>query len=322
MVIDCHNHIGVELGAYLQGGFPYGQHLQDMVVTGRAHGVDRWIVFPMVTNLALNLDSVRHGGCETGGALECVPYRWENRRMMAEIHELFPEEGRQVLPFAMFDPERETGAQASALRQLWSEHRFYGLKTQPTIIQSPIAALRRQGQIFLDLAREWDIPLLIHSSVLPSDIWSQARDIIDIAAANPDVRFNVAHSARFDRECLDRIAALDNCWFDCSAHGIHCDLAVQDSPVVAPEERRFASDYSRPAQVLRDLAESYPQKLLWGSDSPYQSYVGVHDGHRLALLSTYEKEAEYFFQLPEGMRKLAGYENTLNWLGVSVDSLP
>jgi predicted TIM-barrel fold metal-dependent hydrolase len=321
MVIDCHNHIGVELSQYLQGGFPYGQHLQDLVTTGRAHGVDRWIVFPMVTHLALNLNAVRDGECETNGAMESVPYRWENRRMMAEIHDLFPAEGQQVLPFAMFDPSRETGAQASALRQLWSEHRYYGLKTQPTIIQSPITALHQQGRVFLELAEEWNIPLLIHSSVLPSDIWSQAQDIIDIAEANPKVRFCVAHSARFDRECLDRIAALENCWFDCSAHGIHCQLAVQDSPVVAPKARRFASDYRWPAQVLRDLAESYPRKLLWGSDSPYQSYVATHEGRRLALLSTYEQEAGYFFQLPPGLQNLVGYANTLAWLGVSGDSL-
>jgi predicted TIM-barrel fold metal-dependent hydrolase len=292
-----------------------------MVVRGRAAGVDRWITFPMVTNLSLNIEKMRSEQYVTEGALEPVPYAWENRHLVEEIHELFPEEGASVIPVAMFDPGRNTPGQTKALEELHARYRFYALKTQPTIIQSPIKQLNDVGGVFLELAEKWNIPLIIHSSVLPADIWSQAHDIIDIAEANPDVRFCVAHSCRFDVECLDRIAALDNCWFDCSAHGIHCDLAVQDSPVVAPVEKRFKSNYADPAEVLRDLAAAYPNKLMWGSDSPYQSFVANAQGERLALLSTYEKEVEYFRGLPPEAQQLAGCDNTLNWLGIKADEL-
>jgi hypothetical protein len=36
VLIDCHNHIGVDLLFYLRGEFPYAQHLSAMVAEGRA----------------------------------------------------------------------------------------------------------------------------------------------------------------------------------------------------------------------------------------------------------------------------------------------
>lgn len=320
MYIDCHTHVGIELGQYLNNGFPYGQHLPDLVHEGQGCGIDRFMVFPMVTNLTFNLAELRQERVVIEDGLETVPYAWENRRLMFEIYELFPEEGKSALPLAMFDPSRNTAEQGKALRALKADFKFVGLKTQPTMLQSPITALHEQGRIFLELAEEWDLPMLIHSSVLPSDIWSQASDIIDIAEKFPNVRFCVAHSCRFDKPSLDRIAALPNAWFDCSAHGIHCELALQDSPVVAPVGRRFDSDYSRPEVVLAHFAEAYPDKLMWGSDAPYYSFAArMPGGDRIGLISTFKLEADYFHALPEEARHKAGYANTLAFLGV--DSL-
>ena len=315
MLIDCHTHIGAELAAYLRGEFPYGQQFEDLLRDGAASGITRWVVFPMVTNLSLNLAALRTGVVTPVDAMDAVPYEFENRRMMEEINGLFAKLSKQALPFAMFDPGRNVAGQEKALRQLRRDYRIFGLKTQPTIIQSRITALSEHGKVFLDLAREWDLPLLIHSSVLPSDEWSQAHDIIDIAAANPDVRFIVAHSARFDVECLDRIQQLPNCWYDCSAHGIHCVLAVQNHPAVAPPERRFASDFTRPAVVLQDMADAYPHKLIWGSDAPYYSFSAPINGGATNLMSSYALEVQYFHTLSEAHQLRVGWENTLAWLG-------
>src|SRR5882762_2198171 len=45
MLIDCHNHLGVDLYFYCNGHSPYCQDLPAMVTEGRHCGVDRWIVF-------------------------------------------------------------------------------------------------------------------------------------------------------------------------------------------------------------------------------------------------------------------------------------
>ncbi len=291
MIIDCHNHVGADLLFYLHGDFPYAQHLVAMHDEGRSLGVGRWIVFPFVAHGALDIRAFLNNEIrDQHDRLFDVPYAFENRRLMREIYDLFPEEGKRMLPFAMVDPMRNTKAQAAELRKLRADYRFYGIKLQTTILQADIKHLNDAGKVFLELAAEWDLPFLIHSSVNESDIWAQARDILDIAEANPHLRFCLAHSCRYDKECLDRVQSLPNTWFDCSAHCIHCEGVLREMPYVAPKHRRFDADYTDPAKVIASLAAAYPHKFMWGSDSPFYSYAAEINGEVVRLISTYGKE--------------------------------
>jgi predicted TIM-barrel fold metal-dependent hydrolase len=320
MIIDCHNHVGADLMFYLRGDFPYAQHLVTMTSEGRALGVDRWIVFPFVINLSFNIEALRRGEIVYGG-LEKVPYAFENRRLMHEVYELFPEEGKACLPFAMLDPMREQAGQIKALRELRRDFRFYGLKLQTTMTQAFIKSLAEAGRGFVELAAEWDIPFLIHSSVGPDDPWAQAIDILDVAEKFPHVRFCLAHSCRYDQECLNRVNALPNTWFDCSAHCIHCDGALADMPYIAERKRRFDSDFTDPARVIADLAAAYPEKFMWGSDSPYYSYVAMLGSKRLALISTYEREMKALKAQPAEVIDRIANRNTRAWLKLKDESI-
>ncbi|MBP9913976.1 MAG: amidohydrolase family protein, partial [Opitutaceae bacterium] len=297
MLIDCHNHLGVDLFFYLNGYHPYAQDLPQLVTEGRHCGIDRWVVFPMVTNLTFDVPAMRaakfvYGGCET------VPYAFENERMLREVYELYPDLGKLTLPFAILDPLREPAAQLKKLRELHAQFPFYGLKIQATVIQSDVNALLTVGRGFLDFAAEFDLPFLIHSSVAPADVWSQAKDILKVAEATPGVRFCLAHSCRFDRECLDRVAQLPNTWFDCSAHRIHCESVTLGLPNIAPKPRRFDADYRDPTAVMQALAAAYPTKFIWGSDTPFQSYVDKD----YSLRSTYAEEVACLNALPDQLR--------------------
>jgi predicted TIM-barrel fold metal-dependent hydrolase len=322
MLIDCHNHIGADLLFYLHGDFPYAQQLVQMQQEGGALGISHWVVFPFVSYAAMDVTKFRTGGVGFGsGGLETVPYAFENRRLLEECHRLFPEEGRKTLPFVMVDPLRRTDEQAAELVKLRAEHRFHGIKLQTTILQTDIKHLAREGRVFLDLAREWDVPFLIHSSVAESDVWAQAHDILDIAEANPDIRFCAAHSCRYDKECLDRVNALPNAWFDNSAHCIHCVGAVDDLPYIAPRSRRFDSDYSDPARVIADLAAAYPDKFMWGSDSPFYSYAAEINGQVVKLISTYEREVTALKAGGAEMVKRIASTNTLKYLKLKDESI-
>ena len=299
---------------YLHGDFPYAQQLVDMTRVGGSLGITHWIVFPFVSYAAMDVTRFRSGEVGFGNGLETVPYAFENRRMLEECYQLFPEEGRKTLPFVMVDPMRNTDAQAAELVKLRAEYRIHGIKIQSTIIQADIKRLAHEGQVFIDLAREWDVPFLIHSSVAKDDLWAQAHDILDLAEANPDIRFCAAHSCRFDKECLDRVQALPNAWFDNSAHCIHCVGAVGDLPYIAPKSRRFDSDYSDPARVIADLAAAYPDKFMWGSDSPFYSYAAAISGEVVKLISTYEREVIALRAAGEPVVRRIAATNTLNYL--------
>lgn len=323
MLIDCHNHIGADLLFYLHGDFPYAQQLVQMQQEGGRLGVTHWIVFPFVSYAAMDVTGFRGGEARFGGGtrLEKVPYAFENRRLLEECQRLFPEEGRRTLPFVMVDPMRDTDAQAAELVKLRGEFRFNGIKIQSTIIQSDIRRLAHEGRVFLDLAREWDVPFLIHSSVADSDLWAQARDILDIAEANPGIRFCLAHSCRYDRECLDRVNALPNTWFDCSAHCIHCVGAVDDLPYIAPRDRRFDTDYTNPARVIADLAAAYPDKFMWGSDSPFYSYAAEINGQLVKLISTYAAEVAALKASPPAVVERIASTNTRAYLKLKDESV-
>jgi hypothetical protein len=66
--------------------------------------------------------------------------------------------------------------------------------------------------------------------------------------------------------------------------------------------------------VLRDLAEAYPDKLMWGSDSPYYSFVAVIEGRRISLRSDYASEVAALRALPLQLQQQISETNTLNLL--------
>ena len=321
MLIDCHNHIGADLLFYLHGDFPYAQQLVQMQQEGGPLGITHWVVFPFVSYAAMDVTKFRAGDIGFGNGLESIPYAFENRRLLEECYRLFPDEGKKTLPFVMVDPMRNTDAQAAELVKLRAEYRIHGIKIQSTIIQADIKRLAHEGRVFLDLAREWDVPFLIHSSVAESDLWAQAHDILDIAEANPDIRFCAAHSCRFDKECLDRVNALPNAWFDNSAHCIHCVGAVSDMPYIAPKARRFDTDYTDPARVIADLAAAYPDKFMWGSDSPFYSYAAEINHEVVKLISTYEREVAALKASPAEVVKRISATNTLKYLSLAHEDL-
>lgn len=316
MLIDCHNHIGADLYFYLNGYYPYAQDLVALTTEGARHSVDRWVVFPMVAHSWFDINAMRAGKLLPGGP-ERVPYAFENERMLREIYRQFPDLGARTIPFAMLDPMREPAAQVARLRELLREFPFYGLKIQATMTQSRVTALLKggEGRCFIDFAAEHNLPFLIHSSVIKTDPWSQAEDILRVAESAPNIRFCLAHSCRFDRVCLDRIAELPNTWFDCSAHRIHCKAAAAGMGFLAEPERRFATDYSDPKTVLRDLAAAYPKKLIWGSDTPFQSFVADEESSGLiSLRSTYEEEIDCVRSLPDDVQARVGCQNLLDFL--------
>lgn len=308
--IDNHVHLGVEPLFYLKGGSPYCLDLDNLRMQSSGLGLGEWVVFPFPSYFALEMGALRAGRIEISHEGDSIPYRIENRRLLEDLARLPEDTRKQFRPFLMADPRRHAAAQVRDWELLANTHRFHGIKIQATIIQSPITGLLAKGRGMLDFAQERNLPFLIHSSIHPEDNWSQCADILRIVESRPEIRFVLAHSCRFHRPSLDRINQLPNAWFDCSAHIIHCQCAVAGYPTVAEPEHRFPSDYTSPATVLRDLAEAYPHKLIWGSDAPFYSYQDKD----LSLVSSYREEVDVLNAMPQDIQERISHENTIAWL--------
>ncbi|MBN1346644.1 MAG: amidohydrolase family protein [Phycisphaerae bacterium] len=318
-LIDGHTHLGVCLAGYMTEGYPYCQSAGDLHGKLSPLGFDAWVSFPMPTSVLFSAQGYRRNeltpACDASGA----PFEFENRRMMVEVYELLAHLADRFICLAAIDPQRDTAGQVRCLAALASEYPVCGLKVAATSIRSDTIGLLGEGRRLLDWAGENDLPVLMHSAVHPEDPWSRVEDLLRIVEARPEVRFCIAHMARFDRGCLDRIGSLDNCWFDTSALGIHCDLAVADHASVAERRRRFDADYGRPSAVLRSLAEAYPHKVIYGSDCPFESYSIRHrhaDGRleTYSLMSDVGRETGCLRSLPAETIRRVARDNTLRFL--------
>lgn len=317
VIIDAHTHVGISINNYIaSSSYPYALSFEDLVVRMEALGIDSSVIFPFESSYyplfgeANPLDTP---------ARSAFPYEKENRNLFQEIFEVFPEYAERAIPFAMFDPSRETAKQAMALEALHAKYPLCGLKTVTTYIKAFVKDFQRPGNEIRAFALKHKLPITFHCSIIDNDPWANVFDVLDIAAANPELNFALAHSARFTKQALDRANVLANCFVDISAFKIHCDLAVQESPVVAAGKERFVADYSKPEKVLLQLAETYPETITWGSDTPYhyfaQKYIDPN-GKVIdcRLFSKYDREMKILQSLPADLRQQIAYNNIINFL--------
>jgi predicted TIM-barrel fold metal-dependent hydrolase len=288
---DVHTHVGLDAGFFLRGWWPYAATTADLLAQMDAHGIDRAVCFPFTLPTAF--DPYAFG---ERNEVQLLPGRFpfdrENGLLAQEIERLGHSE--RLLQFAMFDPSREVDRQVKAIRPLLG--RIRGLKTQSTVIRSPVRALLDHGRPLMELVEQHNLPVLFHTSV--NDPWAHAADCLAVAQAFPRVRFNLAHSCRFHAPLLRECAATPNVWVDCSAHLAHCWLARQNSPAVAPISDRVVADYERPAKVLETIFAMLGDRYLWGSDNPYMSWCD----DKLKLVFTYAQEMDIVRALPERIR--------------------
>ncbi len=127
MLIDCHNHLGVDLFFYCNGYSPYAQDLPALVTEGRHCGVDRWIVFPMVANLTFDVAEMRQGEIGRRGAREGSL----RLRKRADVARNLPALSRSRLPHAALHyprpaagagrPDHQAARAVQAIPVLWRE---------------------------------------------------------------------------------------------------------------------------------------------------------------------------------------------------------
>ena len=319
-LIDAHAHLGADLALFYNGDYPYAISAEDHGVRMAQSGIEAVLCFPWVYTNYFAMAPFRRGRFRRdprGGS--DFPYAFENERLCREIYEAFPEYAGRLLPFAFFDPARHPREQASGIRKLASRYPLFGLKTATSYLQSPITALLGRGACLLDLAAELDVPVTIHSAVLPGDPWADVFEILKVVKARPDVRFAIAHTCRFDRRALDAAAGLPNGFVDFSAFHIHCALAQQNHPAVAAKPHRFPADYRHHAAAMQRIAEAYPKTMLWGSDTPahlWKSRFRNDKGEEvwMDLPCGPATEVDELRKLPPSLQRRIGHDNTVKFL--------
>lgn len=291
---DVHTHIGLDQGFYLRGWRPYAAWARDLVQHMDAHGIDRAVCFPFTLPSAF--DAVAFAD---KGRIELlpgrVPFDRENDMLIREIDALGV--GERLFPLAMIDPTRCVSEQLANLERLGG--RISGLKLQSSIIESPVLNLLSVGRGFLEFAASRQLPVLLHATIWENAPHARAVDCFTVAEAFPSVRFDLAHSLAFHTGNLRRASQMPNVWVDCAALLAHCELARQNSPIIAASADRLDADYTRPGQVLEAIHAILGDRFMWGSDNPFMSWCD----DQLRLLYSYADEAKVLTALPDRVRE-------------------
>jgi len=178
---DVHTHVGLDLGFYLSGWWPYACTAQELVGYLDRAGLDRAICFPFCLPSAFD----PHAFAASRSLKlfpDRIPFDVEGEALIREIKQLGLAD--RLLPFAMFDPARCVPQQLTRLETLVG--RIGGLKTQTTVLQSPISDLLDSASDFMTFAQRHDLPVLIHTAVHPDDHWAHAAECLDRLLGAPD----------------------------------------------------------------------------------------------------------------------------------------
>jgi predicted TIM-barrel fold metal-dependent hydrolase len=319
-LMDVHSHIGMDPSHLFTNAYPYAMSVEDQALRARLLGIDYTVSFPFLYTRYFALLPFTQGRFEDAHDAGCpFPYKVENERLLTELYDVFPRYAGQLLPFAFFDPGRLQAEQAAWLAELAQRFPLFGLKTATSYLHSYLGELLGAGRPLLDLAAKLDLPVMLHTAVLPGDPWGDVFALLKVVAARPDVRFCLAHTCRFDRRALDAAAALPNAWIDVSAFNIHLQLAWVDHPAIAAPAHRFATNYRDHAAALGAFAEAYPDRLLWATDTPYHYFMSQFfndQGERVTmhLKCDYETEVAELRKLPAATIRRIGTTNSLRFL--------
>ncbi len=295
--IDIHSHAGIQIREAAQISFPYCSSVEDLAYRQRANGVDVSVVFPTGPDLFFDLQLLIETGRKEPAAspISRAPYERENLLLLTDVFHFCPEHSGRFLPFISVDPGRLVAEQIAILRGLEAEFPIYGVKIAPVSTQTKVTELLDPGEAFFNFFAERNWPILFHVAVSRGEEYSQAADTLDIIERHPELRYCLAHCIGFHGELLERADALPNVWVDTSALKIQVELAYQDSPLMALPPDRIAGDFSNHVEVMRALVERFPRTIIWGTDSPYHSYItrrlqgeGIYAEFRLK--GTYEQE--------------------------------
>jgi hypothetical protein len=112
---------------------------------------------------------------------------------------------------------------------------------------------------------------------------------------------------------------MPNVWVDTAALKIQVQCVREASGIMAPETEGFEADYSDHKKVMGALMERYPETILWGTDSPWYTFIcrrkqGEGSFREFRLKGSYEEEKAALDSLPDDLRLRACNANVREFL--------
>ena len=307
------------MASFATGEYPYAETIESVYYKQLAGGIDINVVFPFRPDLFCNVKQLISTGdvVQDEDPISPVPYELENRNLFREVYEHCPELADRFLPFLCVDPGRLQREQLKVMDDIVKNYPVYGIKIVPILCQSRAIELLKFPEFFT-FAETHNLPVLFHATSDPNEKYSYVGDLFKIIDAYPKLRYCLAHCLGFHKGFLEEADGRENVWVDNSAMKIQVDyfLSLQDQ---YRAENRFPADYSDYRKVFKTLVETFPNTMLWGTDSPAYAYIvdrKTFDGStvKFRLKGTYGEEVAALNFLSKEQKIRTANSNTLAFL--------
>ena len=310
-MIDSHTHAGVSLSYFFDDKYPYCYNCCEISTSIKQAGFDVACVFPFpsfVCGRAFGDNALFQD--ELIKMFETVPYRSSISRILTEIKRF---NLTNLLPFGMFSINYSVSEQIHYLDSIVDD--LYGLKYYPDADKRRIIDLKEDGAPFIEFLIKHDLPLVLHVSenaCLYACGFSNVLEAIDLAETFPLLRICVAHMGHFSKTAIEKATnkKLDNLFFDVSPLLHICHIRTINKGEVLP------LNFGNPSHVLASLFKLMPDKLIWGSDLPFNFTCNLNnDNHNFSWneFSLQKNVNVLFEQEPELIAAICS-RNTVNLL--------
>jgi len=320
-IIDIHSHAGVAIDNYFKMEWPYAESIESLYFKQLVSGVDCNVIFPVGPELHADFyELVENDNYHSAkNPISSFPFKTEHQIIFKELESFYETEEncKRFLPFLSFDPGRKVTEQLKSIKQLCESRVCYGIKINATTCRINVSNLNNIPDFF-DIVHEFDLPVIFHSTCDESEGYSWARKILDIQKKF-NFRCCLAHGICFHKAFLDEAAARQNVWVDTAALKIMLQF-VQENYLSSGCNSDFLNlDYNNPAKALYELARIYPDTIIWGTDSPFYSYISTRklkDGSTVEFnyKSSIFDEVKALNYLPQEYKKRIANTNSLKFI--------
>ena len=260
-MVDCHTHsCGIDVNNYINLRYPCTQDANILSELMQTNGIDFSLTFPMPSSLYY--DSKKYWTekiyCPSG--LEDIPFCIENNYLLSEL-EFF--DLNHILPFVSISLQDKVKEQCDFIKSLLLKHNIYGIKHHTKADQKGISDYETSGKPILELAEEYNLPIMVHTE---RNGISSPMAIFDIASKHPKLRFCLAHYAGFSKSFFQELdqykTSYNNVFFDSAP-----SLFLINNIVLSDDVLDIS--FKHPVDVVGYFLTHYNDCFLWGTDSPW-----------------------------------------------------
>ncbi len=286
-LIDVHSHCGgMDLSNFLHYRYPCSQDIVDLYFKCKGSNVAHQVVFPMPTSSYYDIPAYwKHGIYKPSGFCN-FPFEKENEYLLKAVEKIsFPHQ--HFLPFLSFSLQDKVKEQESYFVNNIFKHRqlVWGLKFHTSVDQKNALEIEKESQ-FMDIITEMQRPLIIHTGF---NECSDPMKVLELASRHPNTNVCAAHFGAFSKDFANLLDdyPYKNLFFDTSGLFSLCRYIKESGRNDVVE-----LNYGKPMEVLEHYFMRFPERILWGTDSPWYNSADLNEKNSLIEPRSYGDEVK------------------------------